>query len=338
MKKYHIAKKILWLILCFLLLIFLKKLLPNDFKTQFLNNFLNLGMNKYYIYGFIGIAVLIIAFFMDIIFDYLKTLIMLLKEVKSIYFNLIKYYNLIMELVVRDIKIKYKRSILGLMWSILNPLLMMTVMTIVFSTLFKSDIENFPIYLLSGQVIFSFFSEATNMSMTSILGNGGLIKKVYIPKYIFPLSKVLFALVNFLFSLIAVVIVAIITRLHISSSILLFPLSIFYIFIFALGVGLILASYAVFFRDLLHLYGILLLTWTYFTPIFYPIKIIPQNFMFIIKLNPMYYFITHFRKVLLYGEVPSLKLNLICLFFSLFILSVGVVVFYKKQEKFILYI
>ena len=252
--------------------------------------------------------------------------------------NLRKYYDLIIELVIRDIKVKYKRSVLGLIWSILNPLLMMSVMTIIFSSIFKSNIKNFPVYLISGQVIFNFFSEATNMSMISIIGNGELIKKVYVPKYIFPLSKVLFSLVNLIFSLIAVMIVCIATKLEIGTTIFMFPLPILYVFIFSLGIGLILSSYAVFFRDLLHLYSVLLMLWMYLTPIFYPITIVPEKFITFIKLNPIYYYVEYFRSILLYNKVPTLSLNLICLGYSFFFLILGIFVFSKKQDDFILYI
>ena len=173
--------------------------------------------------------------------------------------NIFKYKDLLFELVLRDIKIKYKKSILGVLWSVLNPLLMMIVLTIVFSEIFKSSINNFPLYLITGQVIFNFFSEATNMSMVSILGNGSLIKKVYIPKYIFPLSKTVFGLVNLIFSLIAVIIVFLFTKQSIGIATIFIPISLFYTFLFSFGIGLILASTAVFFRDMLHLYGVLLI-------------------------------------------------------------------------------
>ena len=118
--------------------------------------------------------------------------------------NLMKYRHLISELVMRDIKVKYKKSILGLLWTLLNPLLTMIVLTIVFSNLFRFDIENYPVYLITGQVMFNFFSEATNLAMMSINDNAQLIKKVYIPKYIFPISKCLSSFVNLIFSLIEV--------------------------------------------------------------------------------------------------------------------------------------
>ena len=262
----------------------------------------------------------------------------MIEDVKNLGYNFIKYYDLLIALLLRDIKIKYKRSILGFAWSILNPLLMMIVMSIVFSTIFKTDIKNFPIYLITGQVIFSFFSEATNTAMTSIISNGGLIKKVYIPKYIFALSKVMFSFTNMLFSLVAVVIVAIATKLPITPAILLFPLPLIYVFIFSLGVGLLLASYAVFFRDLLHLYGILLLIWTYLTPIFYPITILPENVKKIIMFNPMFVYIDNFREIILYGKVPSLSSNLLCICYSLIALLVGTLAFRKTKDKFIFYI
>lgn len=262
----------------------------------------------------------------------------MIEDVKNLGYNFIKYYDLLIALLLRDIKIKYKRSILGFAWSILNPLLMMIVMSIVFSTIFKTDIKNFPMYLIIGQVIFSFFSEATNTAMTSIISNGGLIKKVYIPKYIFALSKVMFSFTNMLFSLVAVVIVAIATKLPITPAILLFPLPLIYVFIFSLGVGLLLASYAVFFRDLLHLYGILLLIWTYLTPIFYPITILPENVKKVIMFNPMFVYIDNFREIILYGKVPSLSSNLLCICYSLIALLIGTLAFRKAKDKFIFYI
>ena len=262
----------------------------------------------------------------------------MIEEIRKLGYNFVKYYDLLIELVLRDIKVKYKRSVLGFAWSILNPLLMMIVMSIVFSTIFRSDIKNFPMYLITGQVIFSFFSEATNSAMMSIIGNGGLIKKVYIPKYIFPLSKVMFSFSNMIFSLVAVVIVAIATKLPITPAILLFPLPLIYVFIFSLGVGLLLASYAVFFRDLLHLYGIILLIWTYLTPIFYPITILPPNIRLLLKFNPLYVFISNFREIVLYGNVPSLFSNLLCIAYAILALIIGTLAFRRTKDKFIFYI
>lgn len=252
--------------------------------------------------------------------------------------NFLKYKHLLKELVVRDIKVKYKRSILGLLWTLLNPLLTMVVLSMVFSNIFRNDIENFPVYLIIGQVMFSFFSESTSMAMESIVGNAQLIKKVYIPKYIFPLSKILSTFVNLLFALIAVLIVAIVMKIKLTPAILFAPLSLIYILIFSMGVGLILASINVYFRDMRHLYGVVLTAWMYLTPIFYPIEIIPDKYIGIVKTNPLVYMVQHFRECVLYGNIPSLSLNITCLLFGIVSVIIGLYVFYKSQDRFILYI
>ncbi len=252
--------------------------------------------------------------------------------------NLLKYKHLIGELVSRDIKVKYKNSILGLLWSVLNPLLTMIVLTIVFSNLFRFDIQNYPVYLITGQVLFNFFSEATNMAMVSINNNAQLIKKVYIPKYIFPLSKGLSSFVNLLFSLIAIFCLLIFMKIHVNIAIIFSVFSLAYILIFAIGVGLILVSLNVFFRDVEHLYGVFLTMWMYLTPIFYPANIIPQQFGWLITSNPLFYMVEYFRECILYGTIPSLELNIICLLNALTVLIIGLLVFYKSQDKFILHI
>lgn len=252
--------------------------------------------------------------------------------------NFMKYRHLLKELVIRDIKVKYKRSILGLLWTLLNPLFTMVVLSIVFSNIFKNDIENFPVYLIIGQVMFTFFSESTNMAMESIIGNAQLIKKVYIPKYIFPISKVLSTFVNLLFALIAVMIVVIVMNIKLTIAALFSPLALIYILIFSTGVGLILASINVYFRDMRHLYGVVLTAWMYLTPIFYPMNIIPKDYIGIVQANPLVYMIEYFRECILYGNIPSISLNLTCLSTGIVTLIIGLFVFYKSQDRFILYI
>lgn len=252
--------------------------------------------------------------------------------------NLMKYRHLISELVIRDIKVKYKKSILGVLWTLLNPLLTMVVLTIVFSNLFRFDIENFPVYLITGQVMFNFFSEATNMSMMSINDNAQLIKKVYIPKYIFPISKCMSSFVNLIFSLIAVLALIVFMKISINGSIVISIISLLYILMFAAGIGLILATINTFFRDTQHLYGVILTAWMYLTPIFYPVNIIPKKFEWMIAMNPLFYIIQHFRASVMYGVVPSLKLNLICLANAVIVFIIGLWIFYKSQDKFILHI
>ena len=249
-----------------------------------------------------------------------------------------RFFPLLKELVIRDIKVRYRHSILGLIWTILNPLLMMTVITLVFSTMFKSNIPNFPIYYLSGSLIFSFNSEATTTALNSIISNASLIKKVYIPKYLFPLSNIISGLVNLFFSLIAMFIVMIILQVPFRPTLLLIPIPIFYVFLFSTGLGLALAALTVYFRDIAHFYSVFVLAWTYFTPIFYPVEMLGGAAMGLMRFNPMYHFVTFMRELVLYGTFPSMKENLICFLIGCVSMVVGITVFYKKQDKFVLFV
>lgn len=250
----------------------------------------------------------------------------------------LKYRYLLFNLISRDIKVKYRRSVLGIVWSILNPLLMMLVMTAVFSQVFKFDVPNFPVYYLLGSTIWNFFSEATNSATTSVLGASSLIKKVYIPKYIFPLEKVLFAFVNMLFSLIAVVFIFLVTGTPITFTALLVPIPLIYVLLFSMGVSMMLAALTVYFRDILHLYAVILTAWMYFTPIFYPVNALPQVMQNLLKINPLYHYVTYFRDILMYNTVPDLMSNLICIAYALVALAAGLAIFKKMQGNFILYI
>ncbi|QSO47533.1 ABC transporter permease [Alicyclobacillus mengziensis] len=251
--------------------------------------------------------------------------------------GLLKYRYLLYELVVRDIKIRYRRSVLGLLWTLLNPVLMMTVMTAIFSKLFRFDIPHFPIYFFAGNIVFTFMTEATTNSLYSVVGNASLIKKVYIPKYLFPVSKALSSLVNLFFAYIAMIIIMLVTRVSVGAAMLMSPLLVFYLLLFTTGLGLILSTLMVFFRDIAHLYGVFTLAWMYFTPIFYPNTLLSQNkFGWVLKINPMYHFIEYMRMLVLQDRVPGPSANLSCFLIGLGFLLVGLYFFYKKQDKFIL--
>lgn len=257
----------------------------------------------------------------------------------KLYLNgLVKYLPLLRQLVIRDIKVRYRKSFLGMLWTILNPLLMMGVMTAVFSTLFKSNIPNFPVYFLTGNLIFSFNSEATNQAMTSIIANASLIKKIYVPKYLFPISKVFSCLVNFFFSFIALLIVMLITDAQFFPTLWLSFIPIFYLFLFVSGLSLILSAITVFFRDIGHFYSVLILAWNYFTPVFYPIDILPKSIQNFMIFNPMYQYINYLRFLIRDGVIPNIQTNLICFSTSICILILGFTIFKKTQDKFILYI
>lgn len=249
-----------------------------------------------------------------------------------------KYRFLLRELVIRDIKKKYRRSVLGILWSILNPLLMMAITAMVFSTLFRFEIKNYPVYLLTGQILFTFFAESTNFAMGSIIDNSSLIKKVYIPKFMFPLSRVVSSLVNFMLTLPAVIIIIIFTSHRISLVMISCIIPIFLLFLFCLGIGLFLSACTVYFRDVFHLYGVVLTMFSYATPIFYPVSIIPDKFLLLMKLNPLSYFLAAFRYPIYDNLFPSMISLAYCAFLSFVVLIIGGYFFYKKQNKFILYI
>ena len=185
-----------------------------------------------------------------------------------------KFSPLLVNLVSKDFKIKYRRSTLGVIWSVLNPLLTMIVLTNVFGVLLRIQVPNFATYYIVGSCIWTFFSEATTNSLNSVIGSASLIKKVYIPKYMFPLEKCLFALVNFAFTLIAVLVVMIAQGVYPTWTTLLFPLPVMYCFVFVCGVSLFLSAANVYFRDIEHLYGVLLTLWMYLTPIIYPLDLL----------------------------------------------------------------
>lgn len=252
--------------------------------------------------------------------------------------ELYKYRWLLEQLIARDLKNKYRKSVLGYLWSVLSPLLMMTVMTIVFSTLFRYQIKNFPVYLLLGQLVFSFFSESSNMGMSAILNNGALIKKIYLPKYIFPLSRILSSFTTTIFSLVALLLVMIITRTQVHFTVLLVPVVLFYLLLFCIGIGILLSALMVRFRDLMYLWGVFLTALNYLSAIFYPVSILPNYLKKIMLFNPIFDYINMFRKVVLYGQWPSVEEHLICIGFAVGALLLGSIVFKQRQKDFILYI
>lgn len=249
-----------------------------------------------------------------------------------------KYKFLIRQLVSRDFKTKYKRSILGVFWSFLNPLLTMCVQYFVFSTIFKNDIPNFQVYLLIGIVMFNFFSEACGMSLVSILGNASLITKVYMPKYIYPLTRVMSSVINLLISLIPLILVALVTGVQFKKSAILSLYFLLCVVIFSLGLGMLLSASMVFFRDTQFLWGVLSMIWMYATPIFYPETILPEQFRFVLHLNPLYHFLTNARICILSGISPEPFAYLQCILIALAMLLVGSFVFCKTQDRFILYL
>lgn len=254
----------------------------------------------------------------------------------SVFHSLSKYSFLIRQLVARDFKSKYKRSVLGMLWSFLNPLLTMSIQYVVFSTIFRSTIPNFIIYLLSGIICFNFFNEATGMCLMSIIGNASLINKVYVPKYIYPFSRTLSSCINMLLSLVPLFIMLLVTGTPIRLPILLLPFALLMLFILSYGIGLILATMMVFFRDTQFLWNIFSMLLMYLTPIFYPASIIPDRFMPIYRLNPIYQVITFVRSILIDGVSPEPAAYLTCILCCCIPFVIGTVIFRKNEDKFVL--
>ena len=254
----------------------------------------------------------------------------------------IKFKPLLMELVMRDIKIKYRRSILGVFWTLLNPLLMMLVLSVVFSSLFKFDIENFPLYILSGQVIFNFFSESTSISMSAVITSAPLIKKVYIPKYLLVFSKIFSSIINLFAAFTALLLVMVVTRAPLHWNVVLFFIPLVFLILFSTGVGLILAAITVEFRDIMHLYSVFITVLMYLTPVIYPMSIFDgSNFAWvgkIVELNPITNILSMFREIMFHGMLPGIGGVIIALVEALGVFALGMYIFYKKQDEFILYI
>ncbi len=249
-----------------------------------------------------------------------------------------RYVYLLKQLVWRDFRVKYQSSALGMLWSFLNPLLTMGVYYFVFSAVFQSDIPYFPVYLMSGIILFNYFSESTSLGLVSIVGNSALITKVYMPKYIYPLSKVLSSAINLCISLIPLILVMLVTGVPFQKSLLLLPWVVLFLILFSLGVSLILSTMNVFFRDTQFLWNVLITLWNFLTPIFYPESIIPAQFRMIYHLNPMYQIVYFMRSIILNGVSPTPITYFYCLLASGIPCIIGLYVFRKNQDKFVLHL
>lgn len=267
--------------------------------------------------------------------------------IKNIMSNFKKYQFLMSQLILRDFKIKYKRSVLGVVWSLLYPILMMSVMALVFSNMFRFQVDgvSYLVYLLTGIIMFNYFSEASNLAMTSVVHNFTLINKIYIPKYIFPLAKCLFVGINLLLNLVPWFLIIILTQFGLGNHpasinfyYLILPLIFICLVMFTVGMGFFLSCVSVFLRDVFYIYGIILTIWQYFTPIFYSIEIIPVKLQFLFEFNPLYQYLTAARSIVLYGQCPSALNLILCVVYAVLALVVGCLVFKKNQDKFIYYI
>jgi ABC-2 type transport system permease protein len=249
-----------------------------------------------------------------------------------------EFREVLQELVKRDLKVRYKRSVLGIFWTMLNPLLMMVITSIVFSNLFRNNISNFPIYVLSGYVVWTFFSQSTVSASSSILDSSGLTRKVYVPPALFPLASVASGLINLVLALVPLALLMVVTGGVFTWALLILPVSALFLALFAYGLGLILSSSAVFFRDTVYTYQVLLVAWMYLTPLFYPKEIIPERWTVLVYLNPVYHMVELFRAPIYSGVLPDPTNFLAAALFSGVVAGLGWWFFESTRNRFVTYL
>lgn len=255
---------------------------------------------------------------------------------KNAFKNFNKYRFLLGELVKKEIKLKYRRSYLGIVWTLLEPLLTTVVLTFIFSKLMGRNEFAYPVYILTGRLLYTFFSNSTKAAMKSIRSNSAMIKKVYVPKYIYPFSSILSNYIIFLISLIILFFAALIFKVPATLYLLQVVVPLVSLLILAMGVGMILATMAVFFRDLEYLWNVALTLIMYSSGIFYNVGDLKLgNKAWVFQLNPLYVIIETFRDGI-FGEPMNQRFVLLSLAYSFGALLLGILLFYRKQDKFIL--
>ena len=248
--------------------------------------------------------------------------------------EIFRYRELLAKLVSRNIKTRYKRSVLGIAWTMLSPLMMMIVMTLVFSSIFRMNLEHYPVYLLSGLVFWNFFSQTTSSAMNELVWGGSLMTRIYMPRSIFAFTALGTGLVNIVLSLIPLLLIMLVTGAPLRLSLFFLPVSILIVGMFALGVGLFLSTLGVYFTDVLEMYQIVLMAWMYFTPVIYPIEIIPASYIWVFYLNPLYYLLEVFRQPIYLGKLPDLQTLAVASLLSSLTLIFGWWFFTRKADEF----
>lgn len=252
---------------------------------------------------------------------------------ERVFKNFNKYRYLLFELTKKNIKLKYRRSYLGILWTLLEPILTTIVLTLVFTNLRKKSDTTFPVYILTGRLLYSFFAQSTKQAMKSIRSNSGMIKKVYVPKYIYPLSDILSNYIIFLISMIVLFGAMFVFKVYPTKYMLNAVIPLVLLLVLCLGMGLILATLAVFFRDMEYLWSVVLMMIMYTAAIFYDASTVPAQWIF--NFNPIYHIIVNFRNSV-YGTPLDMNALMISIGYSFASLVIGIILFYKKQDKFIL--
>jgi len=252
--------------------------------------------------------------------------------------GVLRYKDLIFQLIRRDLVSRYKRSVLGVAWTMLNPLGTMLILTIVFSKVF-GRVESYPVYVLSGLVVWNFFSQTTRHCMDSTLWGSGLFKKIYLPRTSFIVSSIGTGIVNFFISLVPLLIIMLLVGVSVRLSVIVLPVILLLLSFFSLGVGLLLSAYSVFFPDIAEMYTILLMAWMYLSPVIVPEETLAGILNgWLLRINPLYYFIKLFRMAVYDGIFPPTSLLLTAAGISFVMFVVGWLVFTKKSDKFAYYV
>lgn len=242
------------------------------------------------------------------------------------------------ELVKRDFKKKYRKTSLGMLWSVLFPLLNLAVMEFAFRRFFGNNTPNYTIYLFSGNIVLAFFRESTVTGMTALSGNASIFSKINVPKYLFILSKNVSALINFFLTLLVYFVFVIVERIPLSPRMFLLAFPIICLTVFNIGVGMILSAFYIFFRDTEYLYNVFLTLLTYLSAIFYTLdRFSPAQQKFFL-LNPIYVYIRYFRSIVIDGIVPGLRFHSLCAVYAMVALMIGAWVYKKYNHKFIYYV
>lgn len=252
--------------------------------------------------------------------------------------EIFRYRELLRNLVSRDIKKRYKRSALGFLWVMLDPLLMLLIFYVIFSGLFGSSTGKYSTYAMSGIILWQFFSQGTKVASSAFLQNRNLINKVYLPKAVFPLSIVSSSLVHFIFSLIPLFIIILLSGIKLSFSLLLLPYVVAVVFIFSFGIALIVSTLAVFMHDVIYIYDVLLLAWMYLSAIFYPVSILPKKLQVLMSLNPLYHYISLFRACLYDTTLLTAGHIVFGTFFAALSFLVGWSIYYRNKDRIIFYL
>lgn len=246
--------------------------------------------------------------------------------------------ELIWALAIKELHVRYKRSALGFLWALLNPLLMMIILTMVFSTLMRVAIHDYPIFLISTLLPWTFFSQSLSYSVESIVTNGDLLKKVYVAKSVFPIAAVVSNVINFLFSIVPLVLLLIVFRFPFHWTWLYLLVPFLSLLLFTLGCSFFFAMANVFFRDMAHILQVILSAWFYFCPIIYSLDFVPARYRFLFRLNPLVYPLNGFRLAIYYGLLPSLQSAILSLAGGIAILLVGYSLFRRYQDTLVFYV